>query len=94
MSQMAHVMLGDSGKRTLGTNAPNFDGTQPCKGMDTEMFFPAPERLLESKKFLKTVCESCSFQNPCLQWALDNKELGIWAGTDEKDRHSIKRRKI
>jgi WhiB family redox-sensing transcriptional regulator len=73
--------------------APTFDGTQPCKGMNTEEFFPV-DRIEEErfKRVIKPVCDSCKFRSECLQWALDNREIGIWAGTTTDERRLIIRR--
>lgn len=79
---------------TLTIKAPDFDGTQPCRAIDLEYFFPI-ERVeeMESLKVLKPVCDSCKFQSPCLEWALDNREYGIWAGTTDDQRRSILRKR-
>lgn len=73
--------------------APTFDGTQPCRNYDLEMFFPV-DKAEEVKKLelFRTVCGSCKFQAACLQWALDNREVGIWAGTTSDERRSILRK--
>lgn len=74
--------------------APDFDGTQPCKAIDLEYFFPVErEETLECLKILKPICDSCKFQNPCLEWALNNREYGIWAGTTDDQRRSILRKR-
>lgn len=73
--------------------APQFDGTQPCKTIGTELFFPNNSaEALQLKNIVKPICDSCGFQVDCLQWALDNNEVGIWAGTTEYDRDKLRRR--
>jgi len=73
--------------------APGFDGTQPCATVNGDMFFPetGPETI-EIKPILKKICDSCQFQTPCLQYALENYVQGFWAGTVETDRRAIRRR--
>jgi hypothetical protein len=88
-----HVELGNFGRSTTGTNAPSFDGTQACKGLSTESFFyDNPEEALKRKAALKPICDTCRFNTPCLEWALKNREHGIWAGTTDFDRRRIKRK--
>lgn len=93
MIRTAHAMRGDSGKRTIGIKAPSFDGTQPCANQDPELFFPT-EKVEEErvKIFAQTLCGRCRFKNECLEWAVTNKEIGIWAGTTDHDRRLILRR--
>lgn len=95
MTQQGHVMHGDSTKRTDGTNAPYFDGSQVCAQVDPELFFP--ESSMESVvnlRMVKPLCKSCEFMDPCLKYALANPELqGIWAGTTETERRIMRRYK-
>ena len=91
---MAHAMLGVFGYETSGTKAPDFDGTQPCKKLDLEFFFPESQALEnENLRTIRPICKSCKFTTLCLEWALNNRERGIWAGTGEQDRKLILRRK-
>jgi len=73
--------------------APTFDGTQPCRQYKVEMFFPV-DKVEEAKMraFFKPICGSCNFQSACLDWALENREVGIWAGTTSDERRLIIRR--
>lgn len=91
--------------------APSFDGTQLCKHVDPEIFFPElPEEYDENHKLIKPtkedvkeyndkvqtakdICARCHFLEPCLEYALKQKDLyGIWGGTTEKERTQIKNR--
>jgi len=40
----------------------------------------------------KAVCNGCAFTEPCLAYALKNDVVGIWGGTDEKGRRSIRKK--
>ena len=85
---------GISGKTTIGIEAPYFDGTQPCVGIGPELFFPDdPAEAIKLKVLVKPLCDSCSFKLACLQWALDNDEVGIWGGTTDRDRKELRRRR-
>lgn len=49
-----------------------------CAGMDGEAWFP--ETGGDGDLALR-ICAFCPEKQPCLQWALDNKEtFGIWGG--------------
>lgn len=93
MTQMEHAMHGSSGKETVGTNAPFFDGSQVCSQVDPELFFP--DNKLDAAKKIKTVrplCASCEFRKPCLEYALKHKDLyGIWGGFTEQERKRMRR---
>lgn len=107
MTLTVRAMLGISGKETDGTNAPSFDGTQPCMQVDPEIFFPSLQdvgsdqvmikqelkRYKEAVGVAKTVCVGCHFKLPCLEYALRNTQQGVWGGTTDKERRNIKRRK-
>jgi WhiB family redox-sensing transcriptional regulator len=73
--------------------APAFDGTQPCRKVDLETFFPT-DRIEEASaaRQIKAICRTCDFNAACLTWALENRERGIWAGTTEDERKNISRR--
>lgn len=52
------------------------------------------KQLLESKLQLikaKAACSQCQFVTPCLEYALENDVVGVWGGTDEKDRREIRK---
>lgn len=80
--------------------APYFDGTQPCMKADPELFFPElPARPnAEDKRYYsiavtlaKEVCNECPFIGACLQYALHNDVTGIWGGTIDSDRRTIRK---
>jgi len=45
----------------------------------------------EDYKSAIQVCNSCPVKDPCLRFALDNDEVGIWGGTSHKQRRRMKR---
>lgn len=94
MTPQVHATRGVSGKRRAGiSNAPSFDGTQPCHKMELAKFFPE-DRVEEqkAKSEIKSICKMCQFHAACLEWAIENSEKGIWAGTTEDDRRIMRRR--
>jgi WhiB family redox-sensing transcriptional regulator len=65
-----------------------------CKDTDPELFFPvgntgqALMQITEAKK----VCQECTVQRECLEFALEtNQDCGIWGGTSEDERRQIRR---
>jgi WhiB family redox-sensing transcriptional regulator len=67
-----------------------------CLDEDPELFFPNGNtgRALEQIEQAKAVCLTCSVSDQCLQWALKTKQdAGVWGGTSEDERRSLKRRK-
>ncbi|MGP3637228.1 WhiB family transcriptional regulator [Streptomyces sp. 24-1644] len=72
----------------------NWRGAAACKD-DPELFFPIGNTgpaLLQIEE-AKAVCRACPVMERCLRWALESgQEYGVWGGTDEDDRRSMKRR--
>ena len=66
-----------------------------CRDTDPELFFPVGttgQALLQIDR-AKQVCGECPVQTDCLQYALEtNQDAGIWGGTSEDERRSIRRR--
>ena len=56
-----------------------------CAGMDPRIFFDGTARAT-------AICGGCPVIKPCLQFALDNGERGIWGGTSERERKRYKKR--
>lgn len=84
-------MRGSSGKETSGIEAPSFDGSQPCAQLDPELFFPEEETPLTEIQIAINVCKTCEFEIECLRYAVKNSVQGIWGGTTDKQRRSLKR---
>lgn len=98
MTNSVHATRGLSGKGMGGIDWPKFDGSQPCRQVDPDIFFPEKfNKKISARQAIKEakeVCASCKFQVDCLNYALSDSELlGIWAGTTEKDRALMRRRK-
>jgi WhiB family redox-sensing transcriptional regulator len=86
------------GKRNSVTGKyPNFEehGVPPCATIDPNLYFPERDSGFSRTpeyKTIKRICMSCPYQKPCLQWALDNHEIGVWGGTTANDRRLIRQR--
>jgi WhiB family redox-sensing transcriptional regulator len=64
-----------------------------CAGYPNDLFFPVGdvnELLIERAK---AICSICPVTEECLQYALEtNQRNGIWAGTTEDERRSLRRK--
>lgn len=58
------------------------DPRRHCLGYDIDNFYGTTDGII--------VCEGCPFQSPCLQWAIENQEYGVWGGTSERARKRIR----
>lgn len=71
-----------------------FDGTQACKSVDPEMFFPEDYEDRKSVFEAKAICQSCPLTSACLVYAIKDSSLeGIWGGTTPKERRNMRRRR-
>jgi WhiB family redox-sensing transcriptional regulator len=68
----------------------------PCKGL-SGMFHPTlqwrgeTQRLFHAtEKDAKAVCAACPVKEQCLEYALTNREYGVWGGTTEAERRRIR----
>ena len=62
-----------------------------CRGFDAEQFFPdvgAPRS--QTRFIVEQFCNVCPVKQSCLNFALDNYELGIWGGTTTRKRKDIR----
>lgn len=63
-----------------------------CAQTDPEAFFP---EVGKSPKVAQHVCMACPVRTDCLTEALENNERhGIWGGTTETQRRSLRQRHI
>lgn len=68
----------------------NWQDDANCLGVDPDLFFP--ERGASTRK-AKEVCRGCFVRADCLEFALQNNELGIWGGLTERERRRIRRQR-
>ena len=75
-------------------NFPNFidQGMASCATTDPEVFFPERGMNVSHNNVVKRICRSCPYVQPCLEWALENREMGIWGATTEMERRKIRRK--
>ena len=66
-----------------------------CRSSDPELFFPVGTtgHALDSIGRAKAICNSCTVQQECLDYALQtNQEAGLWGGFPEDERRRYRKR--
>ena len=65
-----------------------------CAGYPNALFFPdIDDSDVEQVVRAKAVCAVCPVTEDCLEYALEtNQRSGIWGGTSEKERKSLRRK--
>lgn len=62
-----------------------------CRGLEAAVFFPDDD---DGAEAAKAVCEGCAVKDPCLQYALSEREkVGVWGGATERDRRRMIRQR-
>lgn len=89
-------------RRNLSISIPKFilDDNPACAETDPELFFPQEGLDFSGKNIskyvnlsaAKKICESCPLKIPCLQYALENTEIGVWGGTTEEQRNLLRKK--
>ena len=65
-----------------------------CRDSDPDLFFPVGSTgaAVEEIRAAKAVCGKCAVREQCLAFALEtNQEAGIWGGTSEEERRTLRR---
>jgi WhiB family transcriptional regulator, redox-sensing transcriptional regulator len=76
----------------MSANNLRTDGSQPCAQTDPEAWFPEVGTTSNHPvtRLAISLCrDKCPFTIQCLEWALENKPMGIWGGTTETQRRRI-----
>lgn len=58
-----------------------------CRQVDPNLF--TPQNYIESQQ-AREICNSCPVKIPCLEYALENNEEGIWGGTTHRQRREMR----
>ena len=62
-----------------------------CRGLDATAFYPLDD---DEAEVAKAICNACSVQGRCLEFALGNREKdGVWGGATERERRRIIRQR-
>jgi WhiB family transcriptional regulator, redox-sensing transcriptional regulator len=65
-----------------------------CRDTDPDLFFPVGTtgHALVQIDRAREVCDQCPVKTECLEFALEtNQDSGIWGGTSEEERRTIRR---
>lgn len=62
------------------------DIVPPCAESDPDSFFTE-----EAETFAKAVCSDCPLRLQCFLFALESGQHGIWGGTNESERASVRK---
>lgn len=62
-----------------------------CRGL-THLFFPPPAERPQARErreaTARDVCDNCTVNGRCRQFARNNHEYGLWGGESEDERHA------
>ncbi len=62
-----------------------------CRGADVDIFFPVSE---DDAGAAKAICATCPVREPCLEFALEVRQLeGVWGGLTDTERRRLRRRR-
>ena len=63
-----------------------------CRGMDPELFFPVGSAGPSQPQIelAKAICQGCLVRLACLSYALTTGQHGIWGGTVEDERRTMR----
>jgi WhiB family transcriptional regulator, redox-sensing transcriptional regulator len=64
-----------------------------CAGFQSTFFFPGVDSSPATVAQALAVCEQCPVRVDCLEYAFEtNQVAGIWGGTTEEERRSLRRK--
>lgn len=72
---------------------PDFHSKGPalCTQIDSEMYFPEGQASRSEESLaVKAICYECPYRAECLEWAVVNREDGIWGGTNNAERAAMR----
>jgi len=66
-----------------------------CRDVNPDLFFPfgTSGASLHQIDEAKQICRTCPVCGPCMRWAPDSGDAGIWGGTTEDERRNLRRRR-
>lgn len=84
------------------TGTPEWMAEAACRGVSTDVMVPRPPtrgrpedelRYHRDVRAAKAICAGCAVVEPCLEWAITRREVGVWGGTSEQERRRIRDRR-
>ena len=81
-------------QRHLGTElVTDWKMRAGCAGYPNSLFFPVSEAEESLVERAKAICFVCPVTEECLHYAFEtNQKAGIWGGTSERERKSLRRK--
>ncbi len=78
-------------KQALGSANLTWRQHAACRGLEPEVFYPVTDEQTEEAK---AICRECPVREPCLEYALANRERdGVWGGATERERRRMIRQR-
>lgn len=69
---------------------PRWMARAACADANVEMFYPGRGEMRALAR-ARAICEDCPVRQPCLAWALEHDERGVWGGTTWRQRQAMQR---
>lgn len=73
-------------------NPPTF-ANPVCASTDPDAFFPEYSGWTLDTERVASLCRSCEYREPCLEYALYVRVDGIWGGTSRAERDRIRKQR-
>lgn len=72
---------------------PDWRDEAACSQYPNELFFPLGDVDQRRVERAKAICSICTVSDDCITYALEtNQRSGIWGGTTEEERRSLRRK--
>jgi WhiB family transcriptional regulator, redox-sensing transcriptional regulator len=68
-------------------DTPDWRARGVCTQADPEAWFPGQGDPVQPAK---RICDRCEVKDPCLAWALEHHEDGVWGGTTARERERMR----
>ena len=73
--------------------ARDWKNVAACAGYPDSLFFPSQDATQGQIDKAKAICSVCEVNEQCMEYALEtNQRAGIWGGTTEDERRSLRRK--
>lgn len=70
----------------IESEPPHWRKYAKCRGTDTSVFITPRGQPIRTAL---EVCQLCMVWRPCLRYAMENKEVGVWGRTTETQRRQL-----
>jgi WhiB family transcriptional regulator, redox-sensing transcriptional regulator len=73
--------------------ATDWRDSAACSGYPNSLFFPGPDATEKTLERAIAICSTCPATAECLEYSLEtNQRAGVWGGTSEEQRKSLRRK--